>query len=99
MDRKARPGRRGECVRGLLRCLRAAQPVDMAAFAPARPLAPSLAVICVWQMLQGSVGTGSAQDDVRKLSKSWLAYAHEECARKPLSWLPSEFGANFHSTP
>jgi hypothetical protein len=108
MDRKARPGRRGECVRGLLRCLRAAQPVDMAAFgvqfrckidSPARPLAPSLAVICVWQMLQGSVGTGSAQDDVRKLSKSWLAYAHEECARKPLSWLPSEFGANFHSTP
>jgi hypothetical protein len=48
---------------------------------------------------QGSVGTGSAQDDVRKLSKSWLAYAHEECARKPLSWLPSEFGAKFHSTP
>ena len=66
---------------------------------PARPLAPSLAVICVWQMLQGSVGTGSAQDDVGKLSKSWLAYAHEECARKPLSWLPSEFGAKFHSTP
>ena len=61
--------------------------IDMAAFgvqfrckidSPARPLAPSLAVICVWQMLQGSVGTGSAQDDVRKLSKSWLAYAHEE---------------------
>ena len=53
MDRKARPGRRGECVRGLLRCLRAAQPVDMVAFgvqfrckidSPARLLASSLAV-------------------------------------------------------
>ena len=90
MDRKARPGRRGECVRGLLRCLRAAQPVDMAAFgvqfrckidSPARPLAPSLAVICVWQMLQGSVGTGlwavgaHTMTRARDVHATWLAVA------------------------
>ena len=65
MDRKARPGRRGECVRGLLRCLRAAQPVDMAAFgvqfrckmdSPARSLVPSLAVIYVWGLWAGLCG-------------------------------------------
>ena len=78
MDGKARPGRRGECVRGLMRFPRAAQSFSCAVLgvqfrckidSPARPLAASLTVICVRQMLQGSVGTGRAHDDVRKLLK------------------------------
>ena len=53
MDGKARPGRRGECVRGRMRCPRAAQSFSCAVLgvqfrckidSPARPLASSLAV-------------------------------------------------------
>ena len=60
-----------------LRCLRAAHlhmtfgiQFRSKSDSPLRPLASSLAVICVQQMHQGSVGSGSAHNDVQKQLKA-----------------------------
>ena len=77
MGCKTCPARRGECLCDRLRCLRAAHLLITFGIqfrskihSALRPLASSLAVICVQQMHQGSMGSGSAHNDVQKQLKA-----------------------------